>query len=159
MNNTMTIHQLFTESALGIKSKSKTVIIFLFLFKFEQALNTIISPKANLNEINKKKRMKQSFENGRNSNNNIFNNNKPAQNILEIKTVKTKSFFDTSNKVEDIKKQNVIKKNESKNNKFIQVNTKRKNVFLNNYDLNKVIFIQRYIKIKYAKNKFKNGFK
>ena len=100
--------------------------------------------------------MKQSFENGRNSNNNIFNNNKPAQNILEIKTVKTKSFFDTSNKVEDIKKQNVIKKNESKNNKFIQVNTKRKNVFLNNYDLNKVIFIQRYIKIKYSKNNWKN---
>ena len=50
----------------------------------------------------------------------------------------------------------VIKKNESKNNKFIQVNTKRKNVFLNNYDLNKVIFIQRYIKIKYAKNNWKN---
>ena len=100
--------------------------------------------------------MKQSFENGRNSNNNIFKNNKPAQNILEIKTVKTKSFFDTSNKVEDIKKQNVIKKKENKNNKFIQVNTKRKNVFLNNYDLNKVIFIQRYIKIKYSKNNWKN---
>ena len=99
-----------------------------------------------MHKINNTK-SKASFEKRRNSKNNILVNNKIVQDILEIKPEKTKSFKVKPKKVEEKKKISIIRKIKTNNNNFIQVNTKRKNSPTNNvYNINKVIFIQKYIK-------------
>ena len=97
--------------------------------------------------------MKNSFENCRNSKNNLPNN-KINENISEIKPLKRKSFMVKNKKTEKIK--NMENKIDNNSKKIIQVNTKRKNELIKNYDLKKVILIQKYIKIFLAKRRMIN---
>ena len=92
----------------------------------------------------KKDKLKISFEKPINSKNNLPNNN-ILQSISEIKPLKIKSFLVKKKQFKENK--NIIFENKNNsNNKFIQVNTKRKNEEIKNYDLNKVIFLQKYLK-------------
>ena len=92
---------------------------------------------------------KSSFEKRNSRNNFLINNSKNnaeiIHNILEIKPIKRKSFV-MKTKIDTGKKKKTLSKKLNNNNNFIQVNTKRKNEIQKNYDLNKVIRIQKYFK-------------
>ena len=98
-----------------------------------------------------KKKDKTSFEK-RNSNNNLFINNninncEIIHNIYDIKPIKRNSFMMKLKTHIEKNKPNLSKKiNNNNKNNYIQVNTKRKNDFKKNYDLNKIILIQKYFK-------------
>ena len=101
--------------------------------------------------------MKSSIEKGRNSKNNLPNN-KLTEKIFGVKPPERKSFMDKAKKPDKNKNTNFKKDNSS--NKFIQVNTKRKNVLTKNYDLNKIVLIQKYFKALLAKKQMiKNKYK
>ena len=81
--------------------------------------------------------MKTSFEKPKSSKNNLPNDN-ISKKISEIKPLKRKSFL--------LKKKQFNENKNKNNNKFIQVNTKRKKEEIKNYDSNKVILLQKYLK-------------
>ena len=90
--------------------------------------------------------MESLIEKYRNSDNNLIND-KIGQNITEIKPLKRNSFFVNAKNIQlnENKKLKLINKNNS-STLFIQVNTKKRKSLMNNYDINKIIYIQKIFK-------------